>query len=318
MYLQSLFHVMHCIGITDGCWTASHSTNCGCSWRRPTKQAFSAAARQLNRAQSAISQGIANLEAALGVQLFDRSERLPKLTLEGSALLATARGIVRDADALKTQARNMAGGLEPELSIVVDVMFPQEILTETVRAFSLQFPATPLRVYVEALGAVAEAVLDRRCSVAIIGTLPTVPANLAKEWLFGVPIVTVVAPSHPLAELSGLISARAAKRHRQIVLSDRSALTTGLDFGVLGDQSWRIADLPTKQAFLRAGLGWGHMPLPAVADDIARKRLVIISIEGEPGATMMPMSAVYRDDEPPGQAGRWLIDRLKCQKAGEL
>jgi len=41
---------------------------------------FSAAARRLGRAQSAISQAIAGLESALGVQLFDRTERLPKLT----------------------------------------------------------------------------------------------------------------------------------------------------------------------------------------------------------------------------------------------
>jgi len=279
---------------------------------------FSAAARQLNRAQSAVSQGIANLEAVLGVRLFDRSERLPKLTVEGSALLATARAALRNADAIKSHARHMAGGLEPELSVVVDVMLPQDILAEAMRALSLQFPLTPLRLYVEALGAVAEAVLERRCSVGVIGSLQAVPAALAKEWLFRVPFVTVVAPSHPLAAFPGLIPADVAERHVQIVLSDRSELTVGQDFGVLGGQSWRIADLPTKQVFLRAGLGWGHMPLPAVADDIARKRLATIEIEGGPGGATVPLFAVYRDDKPPGQAGRWLIDRLKSSRTEVL
>jgi hypothetical protein len=37
---------------------------------------------------------------------------------------------------------------------VVDVMFPLDQLTSAVTAFQEKFPATPLRLYVEALGAV--------------------------------------------------------------------------------------------------------------------------------------------------------------------
>jgi DNA-binding transcriptional LysR family regulator len=40
---------------------------------------FSAAGRKLRRAQSVVSQTLANLEAQLGVRLFDRSARLPRL-----------------------------------------------------------------------------------------------------------------------------------------------------------------------------------------------------------------------------------------------
>lgn len=276
---------------------------------------FSAAARRLNRAQSAISQAIAALESALGIPLFDRSERLPKLTSEGVKLLGTARGIVRDADALKAHARDMAGGLEPELSIVLDTMFPQCVLTKVAREWAAAFPSTPLRVYFEALGAVSQAVLDRRCSIGVIGTLQSAPPDVSKEWLFGLPLVSVVAPSHPLADLKGMIAASVAERHVQIVLTDRSMLTAGQEFGVLGGQSWRVADLSTKQAFLCAGLGWGHMPYPAVADDIATGRLVVIELEGKPTEMKMPLSAIYRSDAPPGRAGRWMIDRLKSMMA---
>ncbi len=272
---------------------------------------FSAAGRQLNRAQSAISHAIANLEGQLGVQLFDRSDRLPRLTNEGSVLLAMARDIVQGADALKVQARQMAEGLEPELSVVVDVMFPQDRLTAAIGALAKNFPTTNLRLYVEALGAVTEAVLDQRCSVGVIGTLPDVPPSLAKERLLSVPFVTVVAPTHPLASLAGPIPMDVAEEHVQLVLTDRSALTKGRDFGVLGKQSWRLADLGAKHAFLREGLGWGHMPLPVVADDIRRGALVKVEIEGIPSGITMPMSAVYRKDSPPGRVGRWFIDRLR-------
>jgi len=87
---------------------------------------FSAGGRRLRRAQSVISQTLANLEAQLGVKLFDRSSRSPVLTRQGLALLAEARAVVSRMDAFKARAKGLSGGLEPELSVVVDVMFPLE------------------------------------------------------------------------------------------------------------------------------------------------------------------------------------------------
>jgi DNA-binding transcriptional LysR family regulator len=52
---------------------------------------FSAAGRQLRRAQSVVSQTLANLEAQLGVKLFDPRGRVPTLTDRGDALLSRAR-----------------------------------------------------------------------------------------------------------------------------------------------------------------------------------------------------------------------------------
>ena len=59
---------------------------------------FSAAARKLNRVQSAVSGWVRGLEDQFGVVLFDRSGRFPKLTPEGVLLLADARGIVSGVD----------------------------------------------------------------------------------------------------------------------------------------------------------------------------------------------------------------------------
>src|SRR4051812_18950843 len=85
---------------------------------------FSAAGRKLRRVQSGVSEWIRALEGQLGVALFDRSSRYPVLTAEGTVLLADARAIVSGVDKLKARAKLLAGGLEPELSIVVDVFFP--------------------------------------------------------------------------------------------------------------------------------------------------------------------------------------------------
>jgi len=121
---------------------------------------FSAAGRKLRRAQSVVSQTLANLEEQLGVKLFDRSGRYPRLTDHGRALLSDARSIADGMDCFKARAKTLRDGLEPELSVSIDAMYPMPALTEALGAFRHAFPYTPLRLYVEALGAVVEPVLQ--------------------------------------------------------------------------------------------------------------------------------------------------------------
>lgn len=273
---------------------------------------FSAAGRKLRRAQSVVSTTLAKLEQQVGFALFERSGRYPRLTEAGAALLEQARAAVDGMNAFKARARMLAEGLEPELAVAVDVMFPIATLTAAVQAFQQQFPATPLRLYVEALGAVVQPLLDRRCRVAIIGSLPEIPADCASEFLLSVAAVAVVAPSHPLAAHRGPIAQEQTGQHVQLVLTDRSTLTVGRNFGVVSAQTWRLADLGAKHAFLKAGLGWGYMPLHMVDDDLRSGKLVRIEIALHtrlgPGFSM---HAIHMKDQPPGPAGRWFVDHLK-------
>lgn len=276
---------------------------------------FSAAGRRLGRAQSAVSQTLATLEGQLGVTLFDRAGRRPVLTGHGRALIAEARAAAGALDLFKARAKSLAGGLEAELSVVVDVMFPIGVLTGAVGAFQSRFPGTPLRLYVEALGAVLKPVLDGRCAFGVMGSLPTAPPDVTLERLLGVPMTMVAAPRHPLAAHAGPIPSDVLTQYVQLVLTDRSDLSSGREFGVMSAITWRIADLGAKHAFLRAGLGWGSMPLNVVEADIAAGALVALSFEDGPssGGFVMPLSAVYPTASPPGPAGRWLIDRLKLE-----
>lgn len=272
---------------------------------------FSAAGRELRRAQSVVSQTLANLEAHMGVKLFDRSHRYPTLTEEGRALLAAARGVAQRMNEFKGRAKALAGGLEPELSVVIDVLFPMDLVTDAIGAFQSKFPSVPLRLFVEALGAVAQPVLDGRCQFGIMGSLPIVPVQFSREPVSSVKLTLVVSPRHALGIYEGPIPSSALSEHVQLVLTDRSELSKGREFGVLSPKTWRLSDLGAKHEFLRAGLGWGGMPCGLVAADIAANVLREIVAEDAPGPIVMPMFAVYRTDAPPGPAGRWLIERFK-------
>ena len=279
---------------------------------------FSAAARRLHRAQSAVSELIGNLEAQIGVQLFDRSGRYPVLTQAGVLLLADARSVVANVDRLKARAKGISGGLEPELSAVIDVLFPFEAIAEAARQFRDEFPRTPLRLYVEALGAVHQPLLDGRCSLGIAGSLPIMQDSMTSERLIGVAMIMVAARDHPLAAYSGVISKEELSKHVQLVLTDRSDRTAGREFGVLSPLTWRLSDLFAKHAFLLKGLGWGGMPLHAVLQDLNDGRLVKLAIEDMlDEGLILPMAAIYMTAKPPGPAGRWLIERLRqCSSRG--
>jgi DNA-binding transcriptional LysR family regulator len=279
---------------------------------------FSAAARRLGRAQSVVSQTLANMEGQLGIRLFDRSGRIPVLTEAGRALLPDARAVAGNIDAFKARARRLAGGLEAELSVVVDVMLPTPVLTHAVAEFSARFPDVPLRLYVEALGAVLQLVLDGTCAFGIVGTLPDVPDNVVRERLMEVQIVPVASPSHPLSARPVPLTIDELSGHIQLVLTDRSSLSSGTEIGVVSTKPWRLADLGAKHAFLKAGMGWGGMPLHLVQADIDSGALVILDVVEMPRrGAWVPLSAVFKADAPPGPAGRWLIERIKARAEKE-
>jgi DNA-binding transcriptional LysR family regulator len=280
---------------------------------------FSAAGRRLRRAQSVVSQTLANLEGQLGVRLFDRSGHLPVLTDQGRALLANARAVAGDVDLLKARAKSLAGGLEPELSVAVDVMFPEATFTGAVAAFQREFPATLLRFDIES-SAVIEPVLEGRCGIGIVGSWALAPPQLTHEVLLTVGVAMVVSPQHPLATRRGRIPIAVLAEHTQISHIDPHDLS--LVSGVARfryPKMWRLSHLGAKLAFLRAGFGFGGMPLHAIEADLASGALVEITPEDAPaGGHVIEMWAVYRTDSPPGPAGRWFIDRLKQAQAPPL
>jgi DNA-binding transcriptional LysR family regulator len=280
---------------------------------------FSAAGRRLRRAQSVVSQTLANLEGQLGVKLFDRSARRPLLTDQGRALLADAREVAGDIDRFKARAKGLAGGLEPELGVVADVMFPLAPITHAVALFQEKFPATALRLYVEGRCDVVRQLLDRRCSVGIVASVSPPPPLLTSERLLTVRMAMVVSPQHPLASHETPLPTALLAEHLQLVHTDRSDMQQDRELGLLSPRTWLLAHLGAKLAFLRAGFGFGFLPQHVAEADLASGELVqIFAEEAPPEGHIVAMSAIYRTDSSPGPAGRWLIDQLKQEDATRL
>lgn len=270
---------------------------------------FGGAARSSGRAVSAISYGIAQLEAQLAVSLFEREgSRKPVLTEAGEGLLAEARSVVDRVDALLAKARSVHAGLESSVGLVLDVMVPGDVTAQVLREFRRMFPTVSLSLNIEGLGAVAECLLDEASELAIGGPVLGDHPALERQVIGEVELVPVAAPGHPLVAAD--IAPGESRKHLQLVLADRSKLTEGREFSVLSPVTWRLGDLGAKHSLLKEGLGWGNMPRHQVAEDIAAGRLCELDLPEKPGASY-PLSALWRRDHRLGPAASWLIDEFR-------
>ncbi|WP_304171881.1 LysR family transcriptional regulator [Phenylobacterium aquaticum] len=274
---------------------------------------FTAAAKRLKRAVSAISYAIATLEHQLGIALFDREgSRTPVLTKAGAAVLAKASVVAVGVDDLRANVRSLLGGIEAEITLVVDVMLPSARLVDAAQAFEATFPTVKLRLHVEALSAVAQLVRAGVATVGVGGGIHATEPDLELIHVGDVDLIPVAAPGHPLA-LASPVPAGAARRHRQLILTVRSPFSEGPDIGVFAAEGWRMVDLGAKHALLLAGVGWGNMPEPNIRDDLAAGRLVRLELPEATGG-LYSFQAMYRTDTPPGPAAAWLIQRFADQK----
>jgi DNA-binding transcriptional LysR family regulator len=274
---------------------------------------FSAASRSLGRAQSAITYAVQRLEEQIGTALFDRSGYRAVLTEAGTALLPRAARIAQEVSAFRAQAHGLTEGLEPELTLVVDAMFPTPVLVAVLTDFRERYPSVPTRIYVESLGAATDLVVDGTCTIGLLLSIAAGDSSLRLRPLSRVRMMAVVAPQHPLAKVPGLIATDDLQQHVQLVLTDRSGRTGSTDHGVLSSRTWRLGDLGAKHALLLGGLGWGGMPMHMVAGDIAAGRLRIILPEqwaGNDGGVPLQIALAHRADRTAGPAGRWLVGRL--------
>jgi DNA-binding transcriptional LysR family regulator len=270
---------------------------------------FSAAGRKLKRVQSAVSTAMANLEAQLGVPIWNRSTRVATLTDAGQAVLGAARRVLAEVDRLERLTAGMTLGLETAVSLCLDAFFPLQALIDLCTGFARQFPDVDLRVEHQVLSAVSASVLSGAASLGVVSAAGLL-SGLEVQALSAIRMIPVASPLHPLAAIKGRIGAKHLARAIQIVLSEKADAGVA-DQGVLSSRTWRVGDLHTKRELLRAGLGWGNLPEHLARDDLRAKKLAVIQPEAwGPDQHILNLAAVYRSDTALGPAHRWVLEQL--------
>jgi len=277
---------------------------------------FTRAARQLGRAQSAVSYGVGRLEELLGVDLLERSLAGARPTRQGQILLAEAREVLGRVDRLRAAGRAFSQKIEPEVSISLTPIYPLDTFSAITCEMRERFPHTELRVHGGNLGANVEDVMSGHTTLGVSG-LPDLPSDLVVLPCGRTILSKVVGPGHPLAKHRGEIRSAELRQHLQLVAMDVTPLTSNRQFNVLSPRTWRVADTMLRYQMVLAGVGWTHFARAWVAADIAVGRLIELRSEKNAPPPAFTMRAFYRISAPPGPAGQWLLECL-CDAAGSL
>jgi DNA-binding transcriptional LysR family regulator len=280
---------------------------------------FSAAARKLGRVQAAVSQSMDRLEGQLGLRLFDRTGRVPRLTAHGEAVVAAAARVESGLGELDELVTRLKQGVETALRLVVDVMFPTSSLVVFARDFAREHPAVALVLHTEVLSAVTAHVREKRSSWGIALEDADL-TDLDRRPIADVRLVPVAASGHPLAGRTGSMDGAALADAVQIVLGEHraDAADRADDQGVFSARTWRVVDLATKHALIISGLGWGHMPEHLVREDLRAGRLIELRLEAwGSAAPRRSLMLVWRPHAVMGPVARWAQQRLVhlCQEA---
>ena len=271
---------------------------------------FNAAARQLGRAQSAVSYSIANLEEMLQVRLFERAGRRGGLSASGHNLLPQARQAIAAAERLLADAAQLAEGAEPLLRLLVDELFPLDRLAAALKTCQDDHRATRIRIDQAPMRDVVAGLVERDADVGFAMEYSiTQGPGMETRPLGHVTMLPVAAPDHPLGRAEGPVGRDLAGRHRQIVLSERLSHDSEGEGGVFATETWRVGDMHIKYDLLLAGLGWGFMPAHLVEDDIEAGRLRRLRLDFT-NELVLPLVAVWRRASPLGPVARDLVSRL--------
>ncbi len=216
---------------------------------------MTAAARALGRAQSAVSMSIGLLEADLGLTLFERVNRNLQITAAGEVMLAEARELLGQAQALDMRAQVLARGQSAKLAVAVDEALPCVPVAQLFAEMAERNPSIELSTLCGSSNEVAKHVVEQRALLAFQIERGPAPAECAQHFVSTVPQKIYVAPTHPLAASGAKVTCRALAAHRQI-----AAQIDGMDASIISPQVWRFDSSYMIADMVGSGVGWAILP----------------------------------------------------------
>ncbi len=275
---------------------------------------YAQAAATLHKSQSAVSYGIRRLEELLGIEVFRIQGRKAELTEAGAVLLRRARSVLQDAAALEGIARDLADGWEGEITVAVDVIFPDTLLYATLRGFDQGCHGTRVELVESVLSGSTEAITLHDADLIIASTLP---AGLLGEPLLDIEFACVANPAHRLFRLDRPVTREDLKRERQIVVRDSGPRRSGNAPWLEAEQRWTVGHLHTSISLLAEGFGFAWVPVGKIARQLAEGSLCPVPLR-EGGRRKATLHMALADADRAGPAVRLFAETLRagCLEAG--
>jgi len=264
---------------------------------------FTAAARKLGKSQSTISAAIANLEIDLGIELFDRSSRKPRLTEPGRIMLARVTEILAANGRLKLAARELAQGLEPRLTIALSDTYESDRFDATLKELQQRYPDLELECLIAECDDLVALVQEGRAQIGLVEAQAQYPLGIDADSV-GAPteIGLFVARNHPLASHQS-VNSDELRQHRALRLSTVRNPLEALPRG----RSWAAPSYLMLMEMAQNGFGWAPIPRWLV-ERFGAGSLHELSVRGWP--KRVEVDVIWSRLRPLGPVGAWLVERM--------
>ena len=271
---------------------------------------FNQAAAVVHKSQSSVHHAVQKLEHAIGVELFENTGRKVQLSAQGELMYRRATFLLNEAQKLEAVATSLQAGTETLLRIVVDIIFPSDLLYNVLNKVSEEFPL--LRIEIE------ETVLSGANSMLNSGNVDiaispfTYPTGFSED-LCEIEFAAVAHPDHPLHALDRPLTLEDLKSHRQIVVRDSSA-ERKVDVGWLGaDQRWTVSHIRTSVDIISQGLGFAWLPIAIIKKELEEGALLPLPLGNNGGLRKSLLYLSFEDGDGLGPAARSFIGELRYQ-----
>ncbi|MGH8482021.1 MAG: LysR substrate-binding domain-containing protein [Nevskiaceae bacterium] len=248
------------------------------------QQSFAGAAVALHVTQPAVSMQIRDLEAAVGLPLFERAGRAVRLTTTGEYFLVYARRIfatLKEAEDTLARLRGLKGG-----RVVIGMVGTSEhFLPRLLARFRGQHPGVETRLQVGNREQLVRALHGNEVDLAVMGRAPRELA--ARSEPFAAHPLAIVAPAdHPLAGRREL-DPGAVGQEPFIVREAGSGTRAAMEeffaaHGLAPPAIMEMSGNETIKQAVRAGMGLAFLSLHTVAGEVARGELSTLDIRGLP------------------------------------
>ena len=264
---------------------------------------FSATARKLKKSQSTISTAIANLELDLGVTLFDRNSRYPVITQDGLRVLPYVKAIFTANERLEALSVRLTNNIESRLSFVLSDLWETAHHESILQQFSERYPDTEFECIIAEDDDVIDSIQSGRSHVGVLRVQKKYPVDISTARLqVGTEMAIFIRQDNPLARLDS-VDIDALQTVRQLVLKTYVSPDNVLSTGPV----WSSPSLLMLLEMAEQGFGWGVLPRWLVLQ-FGHRVLKELSVEGWP--QLFEVDVIWSNKNPPGPAGRWLIDEL--------
>jgi DNA-binding transcriptional LysR family regulator len=246
---------------------------------------YTRAAERLHLAPQAVSATVQQLEAALGVRLFERTTRKVALTDAGAVLLREARRTLRQADHAVDAARRAAAGETGRLAVGFLSSTTNYVMPPVLRAFRERYPRVELQAEDLPVAALVAGVRRGRLDAGITRPPLVDDSDLTTETILTEPVAAVLPAGHRLATRRSLRLADLAGE--RWVLTERSAWPPWHDkydddfrrAGFEPDIAQRGTNPQNLLALVAAGIGVTRLPLSARS--LRDSGVSFVPLEGE-------------------------------------